>query len=205
MSQAQAARLRAALLDPVAAERIEVAGSSAAAVLAPLFERDGELHAVFTKRRSHLRLHAGQISFPGGRPEHGDADLVQTALREAHEEIGLDPATVTLVGALRPTPTVVTDIAIYPVVGLIPPPATPWTVARSCWRIATSAACASLRVSTAPMVRACVAAWALARAVMAAYWLMVDGLLVSWLWTLPIALMTWTGPIAQPMRQPVMA
>ena len=75
MSPAQAARLRAALLDPPAAREIEVAGSSAAAVLAPLFEREGELYAVFTKRRAHLRLHAGQISFPGGRREHGDADL----------------------------------------------------------------------------------------------------------------------------------
>jgi 8-oxo-dGTP pyrophosphatase MutT (NUDIX family) len=129
MSQAQAMRLRAALLDPLYSQRIDVAGSVAAAVLAPLFEHGGELYAVFTKRRSDLRLHAGQISFPGGRREHGDADLVQTALREAHEEIGLDPATVTLLGALSPTPTVVTDIAIYPIVGLIPPPTEPWKVA----------------------------------------------------------------------------
>jgi 8-oxo-dGTP pyrophosphatase MutT (NUDIX family) len=128
MSQAQAARLRAALLDPSEAQQIEVAGSAAAAVLAALFERDGELYAVFTKRRSHLRLHAGQISFPGGRRERGDRDLIHTALREAHEEIGLDARTVTLVGALSPTPTVVTDIAIYPVVGLIPPPGA-WTIA----------------------------------------------------------------------------
>ena len=129
MSEAQATRLRAALLDPLEAAQMEVAGSASAAVLAPLFERDGELYAVFTKRRSHLRLHAGQISFPGGRPEPGDTDLVQTALREAHEEIGLDPASVVLVGALAPTPTVVSDIAIYPVVGLIPAPAAPWTPA----------------------------------------------------------------------------
>ena len=128
MSQAQAARLRATLLDPSEAQQIEVAGSAAAAVLAALFERDGELYAVFTKRRSHLRLHAGQISFPGGRRERGDRDLIHTALREAHEEIGLDARTVTLVGALSPTPTVVTDIAIYPVVGLIPPPGA-WTIA----------------------------------------------------------------------------
>jgi 8-oxo-dGTP pyrophosphatase MutT (NUDIX family) len=129
MTAAQAERLRAVLLDPVEALRIEVAGSVAAAVLAPLFERDGELHAVFTKRRSDLRLHAGQVSFPGGRREPGDADLVATALREAHEEIGLDPAAVTLVGALSPTPTIVTDIAIYPIVGLIAVPAQPWSVA----------------------------------------------------------------------------
>ena len=106
-----------------------VAGSGIAAVLAPLFERDGELFAVFTKRRADLRLHAGQISFPGGRREAGDTDLIATALREAHEEIGLDPATVAVVGALTPTPTVVSDIAIYPVVGLIPAPAAPWRLA----------------------------------------------------------------------------
>jgi len=129
MSQAQATRLRAVLLDPLEAAQMEVAGSARAAVLAPLFERGGELHAVFTKRRSHLRLHGGQISFPGGRPEQGDEDLVQTALREAYEEIGLDPASVVLVGALAPTPTVVSDIAIYPVVGLIPTPVAPWTPA----------------------------------------------------------------------------
>ena len=129
MSTAQAARLRAVLLDPSEALQIEVAGSAAAAVLAPLFERNGELHAVFTKRRSDLRLHAGQVSFPGGRREAGDIDLVHTALREAREEIGLDPATVTLVGALSPTPTVVTDIAVYPIVGLIPPPTASWTIA----------------------------------------------------------------------------
>ena len=129
MSAAQAERLRAVLLDPLEAQGIDVAGSVAAAVLAALYERDGELHAVFTKRRSDLRLHAGQISFPGGRSEPGDADLIQTALREAHEEIGLDPAVVTLVGALPPTATVVTDIAIYPVVGLIPAPTHPWKIA----------------------------------------------------------------------------
>jgi 8-oxo-dGTP pyrophosphatase MutT (NUDIX family) len=128
MSLAQAARLRAALLDPSEAQQIVVAGSAAAAVLAPLFEREGELYAVFTKRHADLRLHAGQVSFPGGRREHGDADLVHTALREAQEEIGLDPRTVTLLGALSPTPTIVTDIAIYPIVGLIPPP-TRWTIA----------------------------------------------------------------------------
>jgi 8-oxo-dGTP pyrophosphatase MutT (NUDIX family) len=129
MSTAQAMRLRAALLDPREAALMHVAGSATAAVLAPLFERDGELHAVFTRRPTHLRLHAGQISFPGGRREPGDADLTQTALREAHEEIGLDPATVVLLGALAPTPTVVSDIAIYPLVGLIPAPQAPWRLA----------------------------------------------------------------------------
>ena len=95
MSSAQAQRLRERLLDPVAAARTVVPGSGIAAVLAPLWERDGELVAVFIKRHGELRLHAGQISFPGGRRDPGDVDLTATALREAHEEIGLEPAAVT--------------------------------------------------------------------------------------------------------------
>jgi 8-oxo-dGTP pyrophosphatase MutT (NUDIX family) len=128
MSSSQAERLRAVLLDPLEARRIEVTGSLIAAVLVPLHERDGHLWAVFTRRHSELRLHGGQISFPGGRPEPHDADLTQTALREAHEEIGLAPAAVELLGALAPTPTVVSDIAIHPVVGLIARPQS-WTLA----------------------------------------------------------------------------
>ena len=123
-----AQRLRERLLDPAQAERTVVAGSATAAVLAPLWERGGELVAVFIKRHGDLRLHAGQISFPGGRRDPGDADLTATALREAHEEIGLEPVAVTVLGALTPTPTVVSDIAIYPFVGLIERPAA-WTIA----------------------------------------------------------------------------
>ena len=91
-------------------------------MLVPLF-RDvgGALHAVFTERRADLRRHAGEISFPGGRREPQDADLLATALRETHEEIGLPPERVELLGALQPTPTFVTDYAIYPFVGLIEP------------------------------------------------------------------------------------
>jgi 8-oxo-dGTP pyrophosphatase MutT (NUDIX family) len=128
MSPAQAERLRAALLDPVEAQRIEVSGSLVAAVLVPLYEREGHLCAVFTRRHRELRLHGGQISFPGGRPEPQDADLTQTALREAHEEIGLDPAAVSLLGALAPTPVVVSDFAVHPLVGLIARPSA-WTIA----------------------------------------------------------------------------
>jgi 8-oxo-dGTP pyrophosphatase MutT (NUDIX family) len=91
-------------------------------VLAPLYvDASGDLHAVFTERRADLRRHPGEISFPGGRRDAGDPDLMATALREAHEEIGLPPAAVELLGALQPTPTFVTDYAIYPFVGLIDP------------------------------------------------------------------------------------
>ncbi len=102
--------------------RIEVPGRRSAAVLAPLyFDTQDELHAVFTKRRDDLRSHPGEISFPGGRQDEGDADLPATALRETHEEVGLPPMAVELIGALQPTPTLVTNYGIYPFVGLIEP------------------------------------------------------------------------------------
>jgi 8-oxo-dGTP pyrophosphatase MutT (NUDIX family) len=81
----------------------------------------GALHAVFTLRREDLRRHAGEISFPGGRRDEADASLWATALRESHEELGLPPEAVELIGALQPTPTFVTNYAIYPFVGLIEP------------------------------------------------------------------------------------
>jgi len=115
-----AASLRAALLSPGDAAALEVHGRSNAAVLIPLYLDDGQLHAVFTRRRDDMRLHAGQISFPGGRQDDGE-DLHETALREACEEIGLDSTGVEIVGALQPTPTFVTDFAVYPFVGLIEP------------------------------------------------------------------------------------
>jgi 8-oxo-dGTP pyrophosphatase MutT (NUDIX family) len=99
-----------------------VHGRTDAAVLAPLFtDAAGDLHAVFTRRRDDLRRHPGEISFPGGRKDPGDADLVATALRETHEEIGLPPEHVEVLGALQPTPTFVTNYAIYPFVGRIEP------------------------------------------------------------------------------------
>ena len=77
-------------------------------VLVPLYVEDGELHAVFTKRREDLRRHGGEISFPGGRYDEGEIDLRATALREAEEEIGLPRDSVEIVGALQPTPTIAT-------------------------------------------------------------------------------------------------
>jgi 8-oxo-dGTP pyrophosphatase MutT (NUDIX family) len=95
-----------------------------AAVLVPLYVRDEELHAVFTKRREDLRRHPGEISFPGGRRDHPDEELATTALREAEEEIGLSPAEVELLGTLASVSTFVTGYRIYPHVGLIDP--IPW-------------------------------------------------------------------------------
>jgi 8-oxo-dGTP pyrophosphatase MutT (NUDIX family) len=103
---------------PDAALAMDVHGGRDAAVLVPVFEADGGLHAVFTRRRHDLRRHAGEISFPGGRRDHGE-ELVDTALREAHEEVGLPSDAVRVVGCLPPTPTFVTNYAIYPFVGVI--------------------------------------------------------------------------------------
>jgi 8-oxo-dGTP pyrophosphatase MutT (NUDIX family) len=90
-------------------------------VLVPLFlAANEEPHAVFTRRSTGLRRHAGEISFPGGRQDPEDTDLSDTALREAQEEIGLARTEVKLLGQLEETPTWVTNYVIHPFVGLIP-------------------------------------------------------------------------------------
>ncbi|MFM8883784.1 MAG: NUDIX hydrolase [Solirubrobacterales bacterium] len=117
-----ASRLAPALLAPAEARQLPVHGSKEAAVLVAIYEQAGELGTVLTRRRSDLRRHAGEISFPGGRRDPGEPELVETALREAHEEIGLLPATVHVAGALPPTPTIATGYAIHPFVGAISTP-----------------------------------------------------------------------------------
>ncbi len=89
-------------------------------MLVPLFLVAGQPHAVFTRRRADLRRHAGEISFPGGRRDPEDADLKDTALREAEEEIGLSQTEVRILGELPPTSTFVTNYVIHPFVGEIP-------------------------------------------------------------------------------------
>ncbi|HZU51659.1 MAG TPA: CoA pyrophosphatase [Sphingomicrobium sp.] len=89
-----------------------------AAVLIAITERD-EPGVILTVRREHLRTHAGQIAFPGGRVDPGE-DKVQAALREAHEEVGLDPQLVEVAGAIEAYRTV-TGYVITPVVGAVPP------------------------------------------------------------------------------------
>jgi 8-oxo-dGTP pyrophosphatase MutT (NUDIX family) len=91
-----------------------------AAVLVPLFVLETSVHLVLTRRRSDLRRHAGEISFPGGRRDAADADLAQTALRETEEEIGLPRARVAMIGELPLTSTFVTNYVIHPFVAQIP-------------------------------------------------------------------------------------
>ncbi len=93
-----------------------------AAVLVPLHRKDRAPHVLLTRRRSDLRLHAGQLSFPGGRVDPGDPDSLATALRETQEEIGLDPARVDVLGRLSETLVVVTGFRLTPWVGSVPYP-----------------------------------------------------------------------------------
>ncbi|WP_255191771.1 NUDIX hydrolase [Natronobeatus ordinarius] len=90
-----------------------------AAVVAPVVERDGEHHLLFTKRADHLGDHPGQMSFPGGGTEPTDGTILDTALREANEEIGLEPAEADVVGQLDDIRTV-TEYAVTPFVARIP-------------------------------------------------------------------------------------
>jgi 8-oxo-dGTP pyrophosphatase MutT (NUDIX family) len=92
-----------------------------AAVLVPVVKRGKDLTVLFTRRTAHLHDHAGQISFPGGRAEPGDADAAQTAIREAQEEIGLAAARVEVLGD-QPEYITVTGYRVTPVVGLVTPP-----------------------------------------------------------------------------------
>jgi 8-oxo-dGTP pyrophosphatase MutT (NUDIX family) len=107
--------LRAALdADPVPEP---APGDRLAAVLALLIEEEDAV--VLTERSAELRRHAGEISFPGGLAEPGDASLAATALREAQEEIGLDPALPEIVGALPSVHTFVSGILVTPFVGVV--------------------------------------------------------------------------------------
>ena len=93
---------------------------TAASVLVPLVMRADGLHVLLTRRTDHLRDHAGQISFPGGRAEPDDFDAVATALRETEEEVGLDRIHIEIIGELPPY-TTITSYVVTPVVALVQP------------------------------------------------------------------------------------
>lgn len=90
-----------------------------AAVLAAMFEEEGEARVVLTRRASHLRSHTHEVSFPGGRMEEGE-DAIAAALREADEEIALDSSEIDIVGTLTPIATLAATSGITPIVGFLP-------------------------------------------------------------------------------------
>lgn len=97
----------------------ETGAARASAVLAPFYELDNELYTVLTRRSWTLRSHTGEVSFPGGGRDRGET-LVEAALREAKEEIGLDPSTVDILGELDHLMTVTSRSFIVPFVALLP-------------------------------------------------------------------------------------
>jgi 8-oxo-dGTP pyrophosphatase MutT (NUDIX family) len=102
------------------ARSVPAGAGTAAAVLVPLFERDGEAHVWLARRPQSMRSHAGQVAFPGGKRDPADASLLDTALREAHEELGIPRARVDVLGALDGVVTI-TGFTISPWVGWLAP------------------------------------------------------------------------------------
>ncbi len=94
---------------------------SHAAVLVPLYQKEGQCHLLFTKRSDQVKYHKGEISFPGGMVDEEDRELIHTALREAREEIGLKESDVEIIGLLDDIVTV-TQFIVTPIVGLFPYP-----------------------------------------------------------------------------------
>lgn len=109
----------AVLLAPADAAVLRAGGKVDAAVLIPLYWDARGPVAVFTERHADLRKHAGEISFPGGRRDPGE-ELLDTALRESEEEIGLRRTDVRVLGALPPMGTFISGFTIYPFVGAVP-------------------------------------------------------------------------------------
>ncbi|MGD8561117.1 MAG: CoA pyrophosphatase [Desulfarculaceae bacterium] len=106
------------LLKPKEPVRLQSRDSVLAGVLMPLWDPGDEVQVVLTKRNSNLPHHAGQVSFPGGVKELGDQDILATALRETHEEIGIEQSSVQIVARLDQVMTI-TNFLITPFVGLL--------------------------------------------------------------------------------------
>lgn len=104
----------------IAAVTANEPGVRLASVLVPLFAREEQTSLAFIRRSQDLRSHSGEIAFPGGGTEAIDGSPVATALREAQEEIGLDPARVEILGVLSPLFTSVSNYLITPVVAYLP-------------------------------------------------------------------------------------
>ena len=103
-------------------KRITGENLKASAVLIPLFYDQGQYHILFTERSDEVVFHKGQVCFPGGTQEPFDSSLLQTALRESEEEIGLEAKDIEILGGLDDMLTFVTDYVISPFVAFISPP-----------------------------------------------------------------------------------
>lgn len=99
-------------------------GNTPSAVLMPIFFNNGQYHLLFIQRTERVKTHKGQISFPGGAYEEEDGTLLNTALRETHEEVGVIPADVQILGELDDMATAGGNYTITPFVGVIPYPYT---------------------------------------------------------------------------------
>ncbi|MGH7864051.1 MAG: NUDIX hydrolase [Candidatus Binataceae bacterium] len=115
------ARLRRGLAVAQATHREGLANNrNAASVLVPMFHRDDDLHLVYIRRSDNVASHRGQVAFPGGRVDPSDQSALAAALREANEEVGIDPATVEVLGAFPTMSTMSSGMIVAPFVGLIP-------------------------------------------------------------------------------------
>lgn len=113
-------------IDARARRILEPGDKTRAAVLVPMLWIDDAVHLLYTRRAASLPHHQGQVSFPGGTLDPGDASVTATALREAHEEIGLRPEDVRILGTLDDIETMTSRFLITPVVGVVPYPYS-WT------------------------------------------------------------------------------
>ncbi len=112
-------RLRRRLTPAESAPRPRTGNGRVAAVLAPLIVRDDAIEVLYTRRSDRIASHRGQVAFPGGGFDRRDNDLMATALRETHEEVGLDPAAIHVLGSFPGRRTFGTNIDVTPFVGVI--------------------------------------------------------------------------------------
>lgn len=119
MTQARLDRLRRALAERVRRAVDAIPPLVRAGVLVPLVPGPDGIEILLTRRTDTVLTHKGQISFPGGQQEEGDLDIVDTALREAYEEVGLEPSRIEILGQLDDVFTVVSGFVVTPVVGVM--------------------------------------------------------------------------------------
>lgn len=112
-------RLRRRLIPAAAVPRPEPKDGRAAAVLAPLIVRGDSIDVLYTRRSDRIASHRGQVAFPGGGFDRRDPDLMATALRETHEEVGLAPTAIRILGSFPGRRTFSTNIEVTPFVGVI--------------------------------------------------------------------------------------